>query len=218
VIGGSNKMLTLRLASGGGALYDRRMNRIKALCVYCGSSKGKDPHHAALASALGAEMAARSITLVYGAGGIGLMTEVADAVLAAKGHVVGVIPEHLARAELQHSGLSETIVVDSMHRRKEIMFKRADAFAVLPGGLGTLDEFFEILTWRQIGLHDKPVIILESGDYWAPLRALLDAVVAEGFAPPGAHAHYQVATSVAELFDILEAAPEPSISAAIDRI
>ncbi len=193
------------------------MKKIKALCVYCGSNKGKDPRHAVLARALGGEIAARGISLVYGAGGIGLMTEVADAVLAANGHVVGVIPNHLARDEVQHGGLSETILVDSMHQRKEIMFKRADAFAVLPGGLGTLDEFFEILTWRQIGLHGKPVVILESGGYWAPLRALLDAVVAEGFAPPTAHGLYHVAESVTELFDILDAAPAPEIADAPER-
>ncbi len=193
------------------------MKRFEALCVYCGSNKGTDPRHAALARALGAEIAARGITLVYGAGGIGLMAEVADAVLAAKGRVVGVIPSHLARAEVQHGGLSETILVDSMHQRKEIMFKRADAFAVLPGGLGTLDEFFEILTWRQIGLHDKPVVILDSAGYWAPLRALLDAVVAEGFAPPAARALYHVAESVTQMFQVLEAAPEPAISEAPER-
>lgn len=193
------------------------MKRIEALCVYCGSNKGNDPRHADLARTLGGEIAARGVTLVYGGGGIGLMTEVADAVLAAGGRVVGVIPSHLARVEVQHGGLSETILVDSMHQRKEIMFKRADAFAVLPGGLGTLDEFFEILTWRQIGLHDKPVVILESDGYWAPLRALLDAVVAEGFAPPKAHALYHVAESVAELFDFLEAAPEPAIAQAPER-
>ncbi len=193
------------------------MKRIEALCVYCGSKMGNDPRHAALARALGAEIAARGITLVYGGGGIGLMTEVADAVLAAKGRVVGVIPSHLARAEVQHGGLSEAILVDSMHQRKEIMFKRADAFAVLPGGLGTLDEFFEILTWRQIGLHDKPVVILDSAGYWAPLRALLDAVVAEGFAPPAARALYHVAESVTQMFQVLEAAPEPAISEAPER-
>ena len=193
------------------------MKRIEALCVYCGSNKGKDPRHAALARTLGGEIAARGITLVYGAGGIGLMTEVADAVLAAGGRVVGVIPSHLAHAEVQHGGLSETILVDSMHQRKEIMFKRADAFAVLPGGLGTLDEFFEILTWRQIGLHDKPVVILDSDGYWAPLRVLLDAVVTEGFAPPKTHGLYHVAESVAELFDVLEAAPAPAIAQAPER-
>ena len=193
------------------------MKQIEALCVYCGSSKGKDPRHAIFARALGGEIAARGLSLIYGAGGIGLMTEVADAVLAANGHVVGVIPNHLARDEVQHGGLSETILVDTMHQRKEIMFNRADAFAVLPGGLGTLDELFEILTWRQIGLHGKLVVILDSGGYWAHLRALLDAVVAEGFAPPSAHGLYQVAESVAELFDILEAAPAPEITEVLLR-
>ena len=193
------------------------MKQIEALCVYCGSSKGKDPRHAILARALGGEIAARGLSLIYGAGGIGLMTEVADAVLAANGHVVGVIPNHLARDEVQHGGLSETILVDTMHQRKEIMFNRADAFAVLPGGLGTLDELFEILTWRQIGLHGKLVVILDSGGYWAHLRALLDAVVAEGFAPPSAHGLYHVAESVAELFYILEAAPAPDITEVLNR-
>ncbi len=193
------------------------MKSIEALCVYCGSAKGKNPRHAALARALGGEIAARGITLVYGAGGIGLMTEVADAVLAGGGHVVGVIPKHLARAEVQHGDLSETITVDSMHERKEIMFRRADAFAVLPGGFGTLDEFFEILTWRQIGLHSKPVAILDSDGYWAPLRTLLDVVVAEGFAPPEAHGLYHTAESVAELFERLAEAPEPMVAEAPER-
>ena len=198
-------------------LYDQRMKQINALCVYCGSNKGADPRYADLAWALGGELAARGITLIYGAGGIGLMTEVADAVLAADGQVVGVIPDHLARAEVRHDGLSETVVVDSMHVRKQIMFERADGFIVLPGGLGTLDEFFEILTWRQIGLHDKPVVILDCADYWAPLKALLDQVVSRGFAPPSSHALYHFSDSVAQLFDILEASPEPSLSAPTER-
>jgi len=194
------------------------MKEYKALCVYCGSAKGNNSRHATLARALGSEIAARNITLIYGAGGIGLMTEVADAVLAGGGHVVGVIPRHLAHAELLHSGLSETITVDSMHERKEIMFRRADAFAVLPGGFGTLDEFFEILTWRQIGLHEKPLVILNSDGYWRPLRALLDKVMSEGFASPTAHGLYQVAESVAEMFALMEAALEPLVVETPTRI
>ena len=194
-----------------------RMKEIKALCVYCGSHKGTDTRYIDLARALGTELAARKITLIYGAGGIGLMTEVADAVLAAEGQVVGVIPDHLARAEVRHDGLTETVIVDSMHQRKQIMFDRADGFVVLPGGLGTLDEFFEILTWRQIGLHDKPVVILDCAGYWQPLKALLDQVVSQGFAPHSSHELYHFADSVLELFDILEAAPEPTISAPTER-
>jgi hypothetical protein len=194
-----------------------RMEEIKALCVYCGSQKGTDPRYAELARTLGVDLARRGITLIYGAGGIGLMNEVADAVLAAEGQVVGIIPEHLARAEVQHDGLSEIVIVDSMHERKQIMFERADGFVVLPGGLGTLDEFFEILTWRQIGLHDKPVVILDCAGYWAPLKTLLDQVVSQGFAPPSSHDLYHFADSVAQLFDILEAAPEPSLSAPTER-
>jgi len=188
------------------------MKKLEALCVYCGSNKGKDPRHATLARALGNEIAARGITLVYGAGGIGLMTEVADSVLAGGGHVVGVIPKHLARAEIQHSGLSETITVESMHERKSIMFRRADAFAVLPGGFGTLDEFFEILTWRQIGLHEKPIVILDSDGYWAPLRTLLNGVLDEGFASSTAHGLYQVAESISALFALLEPTPAPVVA------
>ena len=193
------------------------MKRIKALCVYCGSQKGADPRYGALARELGAQITARGITLVYGAGSIGLMNEVADAVLAAQGRVVGVIPKHLARTEVLHDGLSETIQVDSMHQRKQIMFERADAFAVLPGGLGTLDEFFEIVTWRQIGLHDKPVVIVDCAGYWAPLNSLLDQVVAHGFAPPSSGALYHRADNVAHLFEILDAAPEPSPAAPPER-
>ena len=194
------------------------MKKLESLCVYCGSAKGKDPRHAALARALGDEIAARGITLIYGAGGIGLMTEVADAVLAGGGHVVGVIPKHLARAEVQHSKLSETITVENMHARKEILFCRSDAFAVLPGGFGTLDEFFEILTWRQIGLHRKPLVILDAHGYWAPLRALLNNVVSEGFASPIAHDLYQVRESVSALFALLDAAPKPIVAESPERI
>ena len=182
----------------------RPMKKIKTLCVYCGSNRGVDSRYACLARDLGTEMAARGISLVYGAGGIGLMAEVADAVLAGKGKVIGVIPEHLAQAEVKHGGLTETIVVKSMHHRKQIMFERADGFIVLPGGLGTLDEFFEILTWRQIGLHDKPVIVVDCADYWAPLQALVDQVVAQGFATPKVQSLYHEVNSVAEVFAFLE--------------
>ena len=188
------------------------MKKLKALCVYCGSAKGKDPRHAVLARALGNEIAARGISLIYGACGIGLMTEVAASALASRGHVVGDTPKHLARAEVQHSGLSEKITVDSMHERKEIMFRRADAFAILPGGFGTLDEFFEVLTWKQIGLHEKPIVILDSNGYWGPLRALLDGMVDEGFASPTAHDLYQVAENILELFALLVTDTEPVIT------
>ncbi|MBV9859743.1 MAG: TIGR00730 family Rossman fold protein [Alphaproteobacteria bacterium] len=160
------------------------MRPIRRLCVYCGSAMGNDPQHAAAASELGACLAAAGIGLVYGGGRVGLMGAIADAVLAAGGEVTGIIPAHLRDAELAHRGATELLVVDSMHERKRVMAERADAFAVLPGGIGTLDETFEILAWRHLALHDKPVLVVDIGGYWQPLFALLDHIVASGFAAP----------------------------------
>ena len=160
------------------------MAAIASLCVFCGSQPGRNPAHAEAARSLGSALAERDIALVYGAGGIGLMKVLADAVLAGGGHVVGVIPEHLARLEVAHPGLTETVVTDDMFSRKQVMIDRSDGFVVLPGGFGTLDEFFEVLTWKQLGLLDKPIVVLDSGDYWTPLLTLLDRVCAEGFAAP----------------------------------
>jgi uncharacterized protein (TIGR00730 family) len=144
-------------------------DKIRRLCVYCGSSPGVDPRYREAARALGGGLAARGIELVYGGGRNGLMGLVADAVLAGGGKVTGVIPLHLQNRELAHVGLSELLVVDSMHERKRVMAERADAFAVLPGGIGTLDETVEILSWRQLGLHDKPIYVVDIAGYWSPL-------------------------------------------------
>lgn len=157
---------------------------IEAVCVYCGSREGHDPAHRRAATALGEGLAARGLSLVYGAGGIGLMNVIADAVIARKGVAIGVIPRHLAALELKHGGLTETVLVDTMHERKQIMFDRSDAFVVLPGGFGTLDELFEILTWKMLGLHDKPVFVLNSEGYWDPLARLVEQVIGQGFAGP----------------------------------
>ena len=159
------------------------MAAIASLCVFCGAQTGRNPAHGEAARSLGTALARRGITLVYGAGGIGLMGVLADAVLAGGGAVVGVIPEHLESLEVAHPGLTETVVTADMFQRKQIMIDRADGFVVLPGGFGSLDEFFEVLTWKQLGLHDKPVVVLDSAGYWGPLLALLDHVSAEGFAP-----------------------------------
>ena len=194
------------------------MTKIASLCVYCGSRTGTDPRHAALAARLGTALAARGISLVYGAGGIGLMTAVADAALAAGGRVIGVIPKHLARAELLHDNLTETIVVASMHARKQLMFERADAFAVLPGGFGTLDELIEVITWRQLGLHDKPILLLDSDNYWAPLRTLFEHLIESGFAPARARQLYRIVADVEALFAALEAAPVPRPPAPSERL
>jgi uncharacterized protein (TIGR00730 family) len=157
------------------------MGTISRLCVYCGSAVGLDPRHREAAQDLGDALAKAGIELVYGGGRVGLMGVLADAVLAAGGRVVGVIPERLRDAELAHQRASELVIVGSMHDRKRLMAERADAFAVLPGGIGTLDETFEILTWRQLGLHDKPIFLVDVADYWRPLRNLLDHVGVQGF-------------------------------------
>jgi hypothetical protein len=159
-------------------------DKIRRLCVYCGSSPGADPRYRDAARALGAGLAASGIELVYGGGRNGLMGLVADAALAGGGAVVGVIPRHLQSRELAHLGLTELVVVDSMHGRKAAMAERADAFAVLPGGIGTLDETIEILSWRQLGLHDKPVFVIDIAGYWAPLAELFEHIVAKEFAAP----------------------------------
>ena len=134
--------------------------------------------------ALGAGLAASGIELVYGGGRNGLMGAVADAVLAGGGTAIGVIPRHLQDREVAHLGLSELVIVDTMHQRKQAMAERSDAFVVLPGGVGTLDETVEILSWRQLGLHEKPVYIVDIADYWSPLAVLFDHIVASNFASP----------------------------------
>ena len=158
------------------------MQQIRSVCVYCGSAGAVDQRYRAAADELGRSLAAAGITLVFGGGRIGLMGIAADAALAAGGQVIGVIPASLRDAELAHSGVSELVVVDTMHDRKRVMAERSDAFAVLPGGIGTLDEAFEILTWRQLRLHDKPIFLVDIAGYWQPLRALLDHIVARRFA------------------------------------
>jgi len=160
------------------------MQPIRRLCVYCGSAGAVDERYRAAARDLGAALAAAGIELVFGGGRIGLMGILADAVLARGGRVIGVIPALLRDAELAHAGASELVIVASMHERKRQMAERADAFAVLPGGIGTLDETFEIVTWRHLGLHNKPVFVVDAAGYWQPLIALLDHLVGRGFAAP----------------------------------
>lgn len=183
---------------------------VKRLCVYCGSSGRVDETYRAAATRFGALLARARIELVYGGGRVGLMGLVADAVLADGGRVTGIIPSHLHDQEVGHSGISELIVVENMHERKKLMFDLSDAFAVLPGGLGTLDETFEIITWRQLKLHDKPVIIVNVTGYWTPLKSLLDHAVDTGFAPPRAHGFYQFVDSVEDVLAALAAAPQPT--------
>lgn len=149
--------------------------------MFCGSAHGNDPIYTAAARALGRSLAERGIEIVYGGGRVGLMGELADAALAAGGRVLGVIPQRLCDLEVAHSGLSELFVVDTMHARKAMMAHLSDAFIALPGGFGTLEELFEVVTWCQIGYHHKPVGILDVAGYYAPLLRFVDHAQATGF-------------------------------------
>lgn len=155
---------------------------MKRVCVYCGSRDGDDPSYAAAAEAVGVGIAGRGMGLVYGAGDVGLMGRVATAAMTAGGDVLGVIPQHLMDREVGKRDLSELIVVQTMHERKMIMFDRSDVFVALPGGPGTLDELIELLTWRQLGLHDRPAHLFNLGGYWDPLITLLKTTADRGFA------------------------------------
>lgn len=157
---------------------------VKSVCVYCGSRPGAMPAYAQAADALGAAIAAAGWRLVYGAGDVGLMGVVARAAQAAGGDTFGVIPTHLLEWEVGKTDLTRFVVTETMHERKKVMLMNADAVVVLPGGAGSLDELFEVLTWRQLGLHDKPILILNTEGYWDPLLTLVDHVIAQGFADP----------------------------------
>jgi len=176
---------------------------VKRLCVFCGSNPGVRPEYAEVARGLGRTLVERRLGLVYGGGSVGLMGTLADAVLAAGGEVIGVIPRPLATRELAHTGLSEMRLVDSMHERKATMAALADGFVALPGGLGTLEETLEILTWAQLGIHAKPVGVLDVLGYYEGLRRLLDHARAEGFVRSEHAALLLFATAAGELLDRL---------------
>jgi uncharacterized protein (TIGR00730 family) len=171
-----------------------------SVCVFCGSRFGTDPLARQLATDLGELLARERMTLVYGGGGVGLMGILANAALKAGGKTVGVIPRFLLKREAGHPALSETVVVDNMHERKREMYERSDAIVVLPGGLGTLEEFFEVLSWRTLGLHTKPIVILDVGGYWQPLAQLLRSCVDGGFAD---RAHLDVVAFIDDLGQLL---------------
>jgi uncharacterized protein (TIGR00730 family) len=154
----------------------------RSVCVYCGAREGLRPAYAEAARGVGALIAAQGWQLVYGAGDVGLMGAVARTAMDAGADAMGVIPVHLLARERGRRDLSRFVVTETMHERKKVMFMNADAVVVLPGGAGSLDEFFEVLTWRQLGLHEKPVFLFNVEGYWAPLLALLDHMIAEGFA------------------------------------
>ena len=178
---------------------------MKTICVYCGSNAGGDPAYAAQANALGKRLAADGIALVYGGGNVGLMGIVADAVLAHGGDVIGVIPQQLVDWEVAHRGLTKLEVVDSMHTRKARMFELADGFVALPGGFGTLDEMFEMLTWRQLGIGDKPCAFLDADGFYAPLMGMIDRMVEERFLHPDQRKDLWHGEDLGAMFDWMNA-------------
>ena len=161
------------------------MTSIRSLAVFCGSRLGNKPDYAAAGRTLGQGMARAGIRLVYGGGRIGIMGVVADAVLAAGGQVLGVIPDFLTKMEVAHENATELVVTDTMHTRKRRLYEESDAFLIMPGGLGTFDEAFEIITWRQLRLHDKPIVICNAAGWAGPLVGAIDQAIAQGFADPG---------------------------------
>ena len=179
---------------------------MRSVGVYCGSRVGNDPRHAEVAAELGRTLGERGTELVYGGGHIGLMGVVADAALSAGGTVVGVITESLLDAEVGHRNVTQLITVPTMHERKAIMNERSDAFVMLPGGYGTLDEFFEAVTWSQLGIHDKPCAILDPTGYFDPLVAFVDNAVANDFIKPHNRALMTSYRSVDALLDALSRA------------
>ena len=185
------------------------MTKISSLCVFCGSKMGDDPAHQAAARRLGEQMAERGITLVFGGGRIGLMGVVADAVLAGGGRAIGVIPEFLKDLEVGNDDVTEQIVTASMHERKTRMFELSDGFVVLPGGLGTLDETLEIITWKQLRLHSKPIVLLNSGGYWSAFQDLVRRTIDGDFAHPAVEDLYTLVDGPDDILPALAAQPEP---------
>ncbi len=177
---------------------------MRRICVFCGSSAGGRPDYAEAATRLGRLLAERGLGLVYGGGHIGLMGVLADAVLAVGGEAIGVIPQALVDKELAHQGLTELHVVTTMHQRKALMADRADAFVALPGGFGTCEEFFEVLTWGQLGIHDKPISLLNVASFFDPLLAWIDHSAGEGFLRPEHRRLLLVSDDPARLLDALQ--------------
>jgi uncharacterized protein (TIGR00730 family) len=183
------------------------MTAIHSLAVFCGSRVGVNPAYAAAGRLLGQGLAASGIRLVYGGGRIGIMGVVADAVLADGGTVFGVIPEFLTQMEVAHAGVTEMVVTDSMHTRKLRLYAESDAFLIMPGGLGTFDEAFEIITWRQLKLHDKPILLCDVAGWVQPLVATIDQAIAQGFADPGCRTLFEVVDGVEAVLERLKSLP-----------
>ena len=178
---------------------------MKKLCVFTGAATGSDPRFTDAAHQLGQILASRNLGLVYGGGKSGLMGKIADAVIASDGHATGIIPKFLDNVEIAHHGLSDLHVVDTMHERKNMMYEIADGFIIMPGGLGTLDETMEIITWRQLGLHRKPIIIANLHGYWDQMLLLFQNIIDEGFMHHGHTGHFEHVDDMDALADKLDA-------------
>ncbi len=194
-------------AAGARARLGRNMGR--SICVYCGSSPGRNPAYVQAARSLGHLMAERDIGLVYGGGGLGLMGEVARAVLEGGGRVTGIIPTFLTEKEHMLHEVTDLVVVADMHERKRLMFERSDAFVALPGGIGTLEELVEQLTWAQLGRHSKPIVLYNAKGFWAPFMALLDHLRGEGFIRAGMEVRFAVADSPEAVLAAVHAGAAP---------
>lgn len=181
-----------------------------SICLFCGSRPGARSDHSEAARQAGAMIARNGWRLVFGAGDVGLMGQVASTALAEGATALGVIPVHLLGRERNGRDMASTVVTEDMHERKKVMFMNSDAVVVLPGGAGTLDEFFEVLTWAQIGLHGKPILLLDVAGYWQPLLALIDHIIAEGFADPSLRGLFRLVPDVAALEIALQGALSPA--------
>src|SRR5450432_608794 len=183
------------------------MTRIHSLAVFCGSRVGVNPAYAEAGRVLGHGLGRAGIRLVFGGGRIGIMGVVADAVLEAGGTVLGVIPEFLTQLEVAHERVTEMVVTDTMHTRKRRLYEESDAFLIMPGGLGTFDEAFEIITWRQLGLHDKPIILCNVAGSVAPLVATIDHAIEQGFADPACRQLFELIDGVPAVLERLRTLP-----------
>jgi uncharacterized protein (TIGR00730 family) len=195
------------------------LDNIKAVCVYCGSSSSVSDSYKDAARRLGQEFVKHDVRLVYGGGDVGLMGLIADSVMDNGGKVTGYIPQYLNEFEKGHTGISELFVVDSMHERKRLMFERSDAFVILPGGFGTLDEICEIITWRQLRLHSKPVVFVNINNYWSALfDTFVDHMIAEKFVRPEHKKFYMIVDNVEDVLPTLEANCQPGVPDFVSRV
>lgn len=188
------------------------MAKISSICLFCGSRGAVAPAYRQAAADFGRLLGQEGIRLVYGGGQVGLMGLAADACLAAGGEVVGIIPRHLHMREVEHRGLTKLHVVSDMHTRKRLMFELADAFVVLPGGIGTFDELCEVLSWQTLGYHQKPILLLDLEGFWRPFIGAIDHVIAQGFAGDELTRAYRVIAGLDEMLPTLAGMPEPVAS------